>query len=84
LTSVDTRSAFVPSNITGRLSGAGARAGLPLAVALNDRVVATGWSAQLEGADNVIVSFMVPPDVLHDGRNDARVYLIDGARLVRL
>jgi hypothetical protein len=30
----------------------------------------------------VIVSFMVPPQLLHDGRNDARVYLNDGARLV--
>jgi hypothetical protein len=32
----------------------------------------------------VIASFMVPPRFLHDGRNDARVYLIDGARLVPL
>jgi hypothetical protein len=84
LASVDTRSSFVPSNITGRLTGAGARAGLPLAVALNDRIVATGWSAQLKGDDQVIVSFMVPPELLHDGRNDARVYLIDAARLVPL
>jgi hypothetical protein len=84
LTSVDTRSAFVPSNITGRLTGAGARTGLPLAIALNDRIVATGWSAQLEGADNVIVSFMIPPRLLHDGHNDARVYLIDRTRLVPL
>jgi hypothetical protein len=32
----------------------------------------------------VIVSFMVAPRLLHDGRNDARVYLIDGAQLVPL
>jgi Sulfatase len=84
LASVDTRSSFVPSNITGRLTGAGARAGLPLAVALNGRIAATAWSAQLEGDDSVIASFMVPPRFLHDGPNDARVYLIDGARLVPL
>jgi hypothetical protein len=84
LASVDTRSSFVPSSITGRLTGSGARAGLPVAVALDGRVAATGWSAQLEGVRDVIVSFMVPPRLLHDGRNDARVYLIDGARLVPL
>jgi hypothetical protein len=32
----------------------------------------------------VVISFMVPPRLLRDGRNDARVYLIDGARLVPL
>ncbi len=84
LASVDARSSLVPSNITGRLTGAGARAGLPLAVALNGRIAATGWSAQLEGEHSVIASFMVPPQLLHDGRNDARMYLIDGARLVAL
>jgi hypothetical protein len=84
LASVDTGSSFVPSIITGRLTGAGARAGLPLAVALDGRIAATGWSARLEGDESVIVSFMVPPRFLHDGRNDARVYLIDGARLVGL
>jgi hypothetical protein len=84
LTSVDTRSVFVPSNVTGRLTGAGTRTGLPLAIALNDHIVATGWSAQLEGADNVIFSFMIAPRLLHDGHNDARVYLIDRTRLVPL
>jgi len=84
LASVDTHSSFVPSNITGRLTGASARAGLPLAVALDGRVSATGWSAQLQGAHSVIASFMVPPGLLHDGRNDVRMYLIDGTRLVPL
>jgi sulfatase-like protein len=84
LASVDTRSSFVPSNITGRLTGAGARTGLPLAIALNGRIAATGWSAQLEGDHSVIASFMIPPRLLHDGRNNARVYLIDGTRLVPL
>jgi Sulfatase len=84
LTSVDTRASFVPSNITGRLTGEGARAGLPLAVALNGRIAATGRSAQLQGDPSVVISFMVPPRLLRDGRNDARVYLIDGARLVPL
>ena len=84
LASVDMSSSFVPTNITGRLTGAGARPGLPLAVALNGRVAATGWSARLEDSDDVIISFLVPPRLLHDGRNGARVYLIDGARLVPL
>jgi hypothetical protein len=84
LASVDTSSSFVPTNITGQLTGAGARPGLPLAVALNGRVAATAWSAQLEDSDDVIITFMVPPRLLHDGRNDARVYLVDAARLVPL
>lgn len=74
----------MPSNITGRLTGEGARPGLPLAVALNGRIAATGWSAQLKGSDSIIASFMVAPGLLRDGRNDARVYLIDGTRLVKL
>lgn len=84
LASVETRSSFVPSHITGQLTGRDARVGLPLAVALNGRIAATGWSAQLEGSDSTIVSIMVPPELLHDGRNDARLYLIDGTRLVAL
>jgi hypothetical protein len=84
LAGVDTRSSFVPSNITGRLTGAGARTGLPLAIALNGRIAATGWSAQLKGDHSVIASFMIPPRLLHDGHNDARVYLIDGPQLVPL
>jgi hypothetical protein len=84
LANVDTRSTFVPSQITGRLTGAGARAGLPVAVAVNGRIAATGWSAQLSDDPGVILSFMVPPKVLRDGRNEARVYLIDGPRLLPL
>jgi Sulfatase len=84
LANVDTQSSFVPSNITGRLTGAAARPGLPLAVALDGRIAATSWSAQIKGSASVITSFMVAPGLLHDGRNDARVYLIDGTRLVEL
>ena len=84
LASVNTRSSFVPSNITGRLTGAGARADLPLAVAIDGRIAATARTAQVKDDPSVIISFMVPPGVLHDGRNEARVYLIDGARLVPL
>jgi hypothetical protein len=84
LANVDTRSTFVPSQITGRLTGTGARPRLPVAVAVNGRVAATGWTAQLSNDPGVILSFMVPPKLLRDGRNEARVYLIDGLRLVPL
>ena len=53
-------------------------------MAVYGRIAATGWTAQLEDDPSVILSFMVPPQLLHDGRNDARVYLIDGAGLVPL
>ena len=84
LATVDTRSSFVPSNITGRLTGPGARPGLPVAVAVNGRIAATGWTAQLKDNPSVVLSFMVPPQLLHDGRNEASVYLIDDGRLVPL
>jgi hypothetical protein len=84
LANVDTRSSFLPSNITGRLTGAGSRPGLPLAVAVNGRIAATGWSSQLKGEPGVVITFMIPPRLLRDGRNEARVYLIDGGQLVPL
>jgi hypothetical protein len=55
-----------------------------VAVAVNDRIAATGWSAQLKDNPGVILTFMIPPRLLHDGRNNARFYLIDGPRLVPL
>jgi Sulfatase len=84
LTHVDTGSTFLPSNITGRLTGANARASLPLAVAVNGRIAATGMSAQLEGVDDVVVSLLVPPQTLHNGSNDVRLYLIAGGRLTAI
>jgi hypothetical protein len=76
LADVDTRAAVVPAGVTGRLNGSRATAGLPLALALDGRIVATGMSARLAGDRQTYFSFMVPPTALHDGRNVPAVYLV--------
>ena len=71
---VDTKSSFLPSNITGELKGAGVKAGIPLALALNGKVAAVGWSAQLKGDKRVYFSFFAPPDAFKDGKNSVAIY----------
>ena len=74
LAAVDTKSSFLPANLAGRLSGVAG--GTPLALALNGKVAAVGWSAQLKGDKRVYFSFFAPPEAFADGRNAARVYRI--------
>jgi hypothetical protein len=76
LDAVDTDAAVIPAAVTGRLTGPAARAGLPLALALDGRIVATGSSARLENDAHTYFSFMVPPTAFHDGRNVPAVYLV--------
>jgi hypothetical protein len=73
---VDTKSSFLPANVTGRISGSGARRGIPLALALNGKVVAVGWSATLTGDKRVYFSFFAPPEAFRDGANRAEVFTI--------
>jgi hypothetical protein len=84
LDAVDTRAAVLPAAISGRLTGAGARPGLPLALALDGRIVAMGSSARLDGDPHIYFSFMVPPAAFRDGRNVAAVYLATRGRLAAL
>ena len=74
LKTVDTNSSFLPANITGTITGAGARAGVPLALALNGKVVATGWSATLRGDRHVYFSFFAPPDAFKNGANTVEIF----------
>jgi hypothetical protein len=76
LEEVDTRSSFLPANITGEVTSEGAHAGMPLALVLNDRIAAVGWSAQLKGDKRVYFSFFAPPSAFRDGGNSARVYAL--------
>jgi sulfatase-like protein len=76
---VDTKSSFLPANITGRLTGDRARRGLPLALALNGKVVAMGWSAMLKGDKHVYFSFFAPPDAFRDGANRAEIFAVSAA-----
>lgn len=74
LRNVDTRGGFLPANIPGRISGV--RPGSPLALVLNGKVAAVGYSAQLKGDKQVYFSFFAPPSAFRDGANDARIYKI--------
>jgi hypothetical protein len=84
LADVDTRAAVIPAGVTGRLDGSRAAPGLPLALALDGRIVATGTSARLTGDRQTYFSFMVPPTALHDGRNVPAVYLVTPGGLAAL
>jgi hypothetical protein len=74
LQDVDPNGAFVPANLAGQVTGMGR--GTPLALALNGRVAAVGWSAQLNGDKRVYFSFFAPPEDFQKGRNSARIYKI--------
>ena len=74
LTQVDPQGAFVPANVPGRLSGV--KPGTPLALAVNGKVAAVGWSFQLAGDKQVYFSFFVPPSAYRAGVNQVRIYEI--------
>ena len=74
LRAVDTESSFIPANLAGRISDVGR--GVPLALALNGKVAAVGWSAQLTGDKRVYFSFFAPPSAFRDGPNTAQIYRI--------
>jgi hypothetical protein len=76
LATVDTNSSFVPANLAGRIDDV--PRGTPLALALNGKVAAVGWSAQLAGDKRVWFSFFAPPEKLQNGRNSATIYRIRG------
>jgi hypothetical protein len=78
LAHVDLRSGFLPVNVAGELTGAGVRRGLPLALALNGRIAAVGWSAMLENDPHVYFSFLAPPSSFRSGANKAVVLLVSG------
>jgi hypothetical protein len=79
LTAVDPGATVLPAAISGRLTGPGARAGLPLALTLDGRVVATGLSARVKDDAHTYFSFMVPPTAFRRGRNVPGVYLVTAA-----
>ena len=70
--------------MTGEISGPGARRGTPLALALDGKVVAVGWSAMLAHNPHVYFSFFAPPSPFHDGANAAEVFAVRGMTLERV
>jgi hypothetical protein len=80
LARVDLGSGFVPAELTGTVSGPGARRGLPVALALDGTVAAGGWTAAAAGSDQVYFTFMAPPAAFRSGSNRAEVLLVHGRR----
>jgi sulfatase-like protein len=66
-------------HLGGRIQGANP-AGMPLAIALNGRIVATAEGFTARGAKKVNWAAMIPPRAYHDGRNRLEVFRIAGAR----
>lgn len=78
---VDHHSGVVPAYVTGHFRAAEA-AGLPLAVAVNNRIVAVGQSYPVR--DVTRFSMLVPPASLRRGSNVVEVFRVTTRGLLRL
>jgi Sulfatase len=72
---VDPGSGFMPTHVTGAIRDGRRGGGRVVAVAVNGRIVATGRTFTLEGADEEQYSVMIPERSLRSGRNSIRVLL---------
>jgi hypothetical protein len=79
---VDPASGFVPTHVAGAVSGGRPGGDRVVAVAVNDRVVATGVTFTLNGSQEEQYSVVVPERALHAGRNRISVLLVSGGRLI--
>jgi hypothetical protein len=73
LADVDPAAEIVPTRVTGRLLGGEPKATRKLAVAVNGRIRAVGWSFHLRGRRAEFFSLLVPESALRPGRNDVQV-----------
>jgi Sulfatase len=86
LGAVDPDSLFVPSHITGSVSGGARGATRDLAVAVNGRIAAVTRSFYVAGDDVERISALVPESALRAGRNAVEVFAVgaDGRRFTAL
>jgi hypothetical protein len=75
---VDLRSGFVPTLITGRISGPGTPGRRDIAVAVNGRIAATGLSFELTGSRTENFSALVPQSYFHHGANRVQILTLAG------
>jgi len=75
-------SRYRPSNVIGWIEG-GRTDGRALAVAVNGRIAATGWSFRDMGSTGLNVSVLLPEDAFRPGANDLRVYEVESGRVLR-
>jgi hypothetical protein len=76
LRQVDPASDFVPGEITGELPGGRPGGGRPIAVAVNGKIAATGWTFSLEGSSAENFEVIVPERTFQRGANEVRVFEI--------
>jgi hypothetical protein len=79
---VDPDSGFVPSHQAGTIPHGRPGGGRAVAIAVNGRVVATGLTFTLAGADAEQYSVIVPERAFRKGVNRVQVLLASGARLL--
>jgi hypothetical protein len=79
---IDLRSNFLPTNVAGRIDGGVLPRGLPVAVAVNGVIAATGQTVRLPNDPKAYYTMMVPPWRFRQGRNTVEIYLIRGGSLV--
>jgi Sulfatase len=73
LADVDPSGAFVPGEITGAIFNGRPGGGRPIALVLNGRVAATGFTFSLEGSHAESFELIVPESSFRRGANQARV-----------
>ena len=78
---VDPGSGFVPAHVAGAIPDGPRGGGRTVAVAVNGRVVATGVTFTLEGADEEQYSMIAPERAFKAGRNRIQLLLVEGDQL---
>ena len=78
---VDSASGFIPAHLAGTISDGPRGGGRTVAVAVNGRVVATGRTFTLDGADDEQYSVIVPERSLREGHNRVQLLLVQGDEL---
>jgi hypothetical protein len=78
---VDPGSGFIPAHVAGTIPDGPRGGGRTVAVAVNGRVVATGVTFTLEGADEEQYSVIAPERAFRAGRNRIQLLLVEGDEL---
>jgi Sulfatase len=76
LRDVDPGGVFVPGEITGSIPSGRPGGGRAIALVLNGRVAATGFTFSLEGSNAEKFELIVPESAFHPGSNEAQLFEI--------
>jgi hypothetical protein len=77
--SVRLSSGFIPSYVTGRLTGAGARPPRAVAIVVNDRIAATSPTFRVHRGGPLYFAALVPETAFHEGRNPVSAFALSGS-----